>query len=103
MHRIVIFATLLLGACGLVATEINQSRINKLQIGMTRSEAIAVMGSPNKREAYGDTEFLIYRTEIEGPEHLTLTPIAIVRGKVAGWGRNYYESAIKADVTIKTR
>ncbi len=103
MGRIAIFATLLLSGCGLIAADIKQSRINKLQVGMTRSEVIAAMGSPDKREAYGDTEFLIYRTEIEGPEHLTLTPVAIVRGKVAGWGRNYYENAIKADVTVKTR
>jgi hypothetical protein len=74
---------------------------------VTRDEVISVMGSPGKREAYGQTEFLIYRTGLGTTERELYTPIAIVDGKVAGWGRNYYDTAIRskidADVNIRQR
>ena len=75
----------------------------KVQIGMSRDEVVALMGQPQKREAYGKTEFLIYRTSEAG----NFAPIGIVDGKVVGWGRNYYDNAVysnvKADVTVRNR
>jgi hypothetical protein len=80
----------------------------KVQIGMSRDEVIALMGQPQKREAYGKTEFLIYRTDYRGiGERENFTPIAIADGRVVGWGRNYYDntmrSKVDADVTVRNR
>ena len=80
----------------------------KVQVGMSRDEVVALMGQPQKREAYGKTEFLIYQTEYRGiNEAGNFTPIGIVDGKVVGWGRNYYDNAVysnvKADVTVRNR
>jgi hypothetical protein len=50
-----------------------------LQVGIKQDQAIAPMGQPEKREAYGRTAFPIYPTNhtgISDAEHFT--PIAIV-------------------------
>jgi hypothetical protein len=78
----------------------------KVQVGMPRDEVLAVMGQPEKREAYGNTEFLIYRMDWRGgTEKDNFTPIAIVDGRVTGWGRNFYDttmrSKVDANITIK--
>jgi outer membrane protein assembly factor BamE (lipoprotein component of BamABCDE complex) len=82
--------------------------IMKLQVGMSRDEVLSLMGQPQRREAYGSNEFLIYRTDYRGGnESADFTPVAIVNGKVVGWGRNYYDnvarSKIDADITVKNR
>jgi outer membrane protein assembly factor BamE (lipoprotein component of BamABCDE complex) len=80
----------------------------KLQVGMSRIEVMAIMGQPQRREAYEKVEFLIYRTDWAGTtESQNFTPVAIVNDKVVGWGRNYYDqttrSKIEADINIKQR
>ena len=96
-----------LANCGLVTSQVNQRSLMNVQVGMTRDEVISIMGLPQKREAYGRTEFLIYRTGLDGSEQERFTPVAIVDGKVTGWGRNYYDNAlrskIEADVNIRQR
>jgi len=98
---------------------ISQTRtsLNKLEVGMTRQEVVAIMGEPRSREAIGNTEFLLYRTEAPKAVDIygvmgvqsdrELTPVAIVNGRVSGWGRNYYDNAIRtqvnADVTVRSR
>jgi hypothetical protein len=77
----------------------NTRNILKLQVGMSRDEVMAIMGRPDKREAYGKTEFLIYRTDFQyGAEKGDFTPIAFVDGRVTGWGRNYYDDALRSRV-----
>lgn len=94
----------LLAGCNAVIGDINKSRLNSsVQVGMSRGDLIKVMGNPEKREAYGETEFLLYRTAENVYDELGLTPVAVIDGKVAGWGRNYYTNAIKADVTVRHR
>jgi hypothetical protein len=96
----------------LILTTLTANRNNEallsLQVGMTREEVISLMGQPAKREAYGSTEYLIYKTNTTGQsERADFTPIAITNGKVAGWGRNYYDSSLKskieADINVKQR
>jgi hypothetical protein len=91
-----LMASLLIAGCGPTTNNINNSNINKLQVGMTREEVIAVMGNPEKREVYGRTEFLMYTTG-----NFTLTPIAIIDGRLLGWGRRYYDDTIKANATVR--
>jgi hypothetical protein len=99
--------TTLMG-CGLIAANRNNEALLSLQVDMTREEVISLMGQPAKREAYGSTEYLIYKTNTTGQsERADFTPIAITNGKVAGWGRNYYDSSLKskieADINVKQR
>jgi len=90
-----LMASLLIAGCGPTANNITNSNINKLQVDMTREEVIAIMGNPEKREVHGRTEFLMYTTG-----NFTLTPIAIVDGRLLGWGRRYYDDTIKANATV---
>jgi hypothetical protein len=111
MRKSAAFAAIILTqgliSCGLIISQTNNSRLMNVQVGMSRDELISIMGLPKKREAYGRTEFLIYQTGLGATEAERDTPIAVVDGRVAGWGRNYYDSAIKsrieADVNVRQR
>ncbi len=87
----------------------NNQNMARLSIGMLKEDAIAIMGSPDKTEAYslGDKqiEFLLYRTQaVDGAlddVDANFTPVAIEKGKVIGWGRNFYDQTIKLKLEIK--
>ena len=82
-------------------------KLMQLQVGMERQQVLSLIGNPHRREVYGgDTEFLIYETNHWATsEKERYTPILLRSGKVAGWGRNYYDDAIRskieADVRVK--
>ena len=108
--RGMICAVLLLAGCGVVADQrASDARLglNSLELGMSRAQVVQIMGEPFKREAYNGVEFLFYRTERNpdgswgGPR--SETPVAIVGGKLDGWGRNYYDRVVRADVTVRQR
>ena len=64
--------------------------VNKVQVGMTRTEVIDQLGQPQKQEARGATELLFYRTIWQVAEQAKLrTPIAIRDGVVVGFGERY--------------
>ena len=76
----------------------------ELNIGMTKTEVIQVMGEPRKTEAYSmegqNTEFWLYLTEgtIIGDGRMgdkNFTPLAFENGILIGWGRNFYDQALK--------
>jgi hypothetical protein len=96
----VALATTGCGVLNAIQARSNNANLMKLEVGMSRNQVLQLMGQPDKREAYGNSEFLIYRTPSD-----FFTPIAIVDGKVVGWGRNYYDNAIRskieADVTVR--
>jgi outer membrane protein assembly factor BamE (lipoprotein component of BamABCDE complex) len=107
-------AALLLGGCtniydgiyngpSMIVASVNRSSLDKLQVGMTREQAIEVMGEPHLREAYGSREFLIYRTNHREGMADSMTPVAIVDGRVKGWGRNYYDDVRREEIVIKER
>ena len=86
----------------------NAKALTKLQVGMKRDEVIALMGQPEKREEYGKTEFLFYRTDhTQTSDAVDFTPVAIADGKVVGWGRDIYDTAVhskvQADATVRKR
>ena len=71
---------------------------------MTRDEVIATMGKPQIREAYGKTEFLIYRTDLPVPAgNADFTPVALMNGKVTGWGRKPYDEARRKRAEASTK
>jgi len=93
------------GACW---AQRNRDNLNRLGIGMTKSEVREIMGKPYKREASGKTEWWFYQTEHSAyePDYVRYTPIAFEDEKVIGWGRNFYkdipkEYDIKIDQRIK--
>jgi hypothetical protein len=55
------------------------------------------MGPPQRREEYGETEFLIYSADgTSSTALLDFTPIAIVNGRVTGTSRSLYDVVVQA-------
>lgn len=87
----------------------NRSKLVNLKIGMTKNEVINLMGKPSKTEAYEiqgkNFEFWLYLTEYEWLEYSTprpeYTPLAFEGGFLKGWGRNYYDQALRIKQEIK--
>jgi hypothetical protein len=94
--------------------EKNRSNMLKLKIGMPKEQVIALMGDPYKTESYQvdgkSIEFWLYLVEGRGIYDRTLrdsnfTPLAFEDNTLTGWGRNYYDNAlrIKQDVKIEKK
>jgi hypothetical protein len=67
--------------------------VNKVQVGMTRTEVIDQLGQPQKQEARGATELLFYRTIWQVADQAKLrTPIAVRDGVVVGFGDAYLDN-----------
>jgi hypothetical protein len=68
-----------------------------VELGMSQSQVLAIMGEPQRRETHGGTEFLLYATE-EGDKTALLhfIPIAIVDGRVTGLGRHVYDHVVQS-------
>ena len=87
----------------------NRSKLINLKIGMTKNEVVNLMGRPSKTEAYEiqgkSLEFWLYLTEYEWLEYSTpkpeYTPLAFEGGVLKGWGRNYYDQALRIKQEIK--
>ena len=71
---------------------------DRIQIGMSREVVIDYLGTPQRIEKYGTTEFFFYNP------HWTVAigaigrlPIAIADGKVVAFGKSYYEDFKKRE------
>lgn len=99
----IVVAVSVLAGCADLQSSVNAFNTMRLQVGMTRGDVIATMGKPQIREAYGKTEFLIYRTDLPvSSGKADFTPVALVSGKVTGWGRDFYDETRRkrADANI---
>lgn len=105
-----LFSTFILQGCagyGAIA-EKNNSNLLKLDIGETKSRVLEIMGNPHKNEKYQienrNYDVWFYRTA-HTPDYSEtddeFTPVVIIDGKVAGWGRNFYDNTIKIKQEIK--
>jgi hypothetical protein len=94
--------------------EKNRSNMLKLKIGMSREQVLTLMGDPYKTESYHvegkSLEFWLYFTEGKNIYDRTLrdsnfTPLAFEDNTLTGWGRNYYDNAlrIKQDIKIEKK
>ncbi len=108
---------LFLEGCGPVvgiAAAANRNNLNKLEVGMSKSEVRNIMGKPYQREASEQCEWWFYRTNVR--EELfdavrvesDYTPLAFENNCLVGWGRNFYIDRtkrydVKIDQTIKQR
>jgi hypothetical protein len=97
---------LTLASCGTVEGVVGSVRndaINQLQVGMTKEQVWGIMGTPSRREAYGNREFLIYMTARNPFSEKLMVPIAIENDRVTGWGMDYYRHIIRQEVDVKIR
>jgi hypothetical protein len=85
MKILSLFLLILLAGCATSAT-----RTNRLAVGMTKEEAIGVMGTPVVSSAVGETEYLEYRVA-PGSIFRERTPfvIALRNGRVTAFGHPF--------------
>ena len=82
---------------------LNNQNLTTLKVGMTKEEALNIMGTPHRTEVYqvknSKIELLSYLTtkasfeDRVGEKHLT--PVALQDNKVIGWGRRYFDDPTK--------
>ena len=104
---------LLLEGCGGgagIAAAANRDNLNKLEVGMTKSDVRDIMGKPHQREADMEYEWWFYLTNNRDLIYGTFyreedyTPLAFKDEKLIGWGRNFYtEKTKRYDVKIDQR
>lgn len=92
----------------------NRANMLKLKIGMNKEKVLSIMGTPYKTESYSlkdkNIEFWLYLTEGKGLKNPALqdsnfTPFVFEKDVLSGWGRNYYDNAlrIKQDIKIEKK
>ena len=97
-----------------IEAEQNRGNLLKLIVGLTKDQVLAAMGQPYKTEMYvidrKPVEFWLYLTEGKSIHDRRLTdsnftPLAFENGILKGWGRNYYDNAlrIKKEITIEQK
>jgi len=95
----------LIGCSGTGSKDLG-TKLMEVEVGMTQTQVLSILGEPQRRETYGGTEFLIYPTSSNGSA-LDVVPIAVVDGRVTGIGRNIYDNVVRsksqADVGAKKR
>lgn len=69
--------------------------ISNIDVGMTESQVLSIMGQPRKRETYGGTSFLIYGDDAAGG-----VPIGIVGGRVTSIGRAAYDIVVRSQAQL---
>ena len=85
------FALSSLAGCAAESSGATRSDVSNVEVGMTQSQVLSILGQPQMREAYGPTEFLFYTSS-----YGTSVPIAIVEGKVTSVGRSAYEIVVRS-------
>lgn len=85
------FALSLLAGCAGESSGATRPDVSDVDVGMTQSQVLSILGQPQMREAYGPTEFLFY----PGSSGSTV-PVAIVDGKVTSIGRAAYEIVVQS-------
>src|SRR5215510_9148508 len=79
------------GCAGDTSSGPSTASINNIEVGMTESQVLSILGQPQKREAYGGTSFLFY-TDTRGAS----VPVAIVGGRVTSIGRAAYDIVVRS-------
>lgn len=97
----------LVGCYGTIASQ-NNSNLLKLEIGDMKSNVLKIMGKPHRNEKYQINSRIFdvwfYRVAHNPDDKETddeFIPIVIIDGKVAGWGRNFYDKTINIKQEIE--
>lgn len=85
MKTILVWFTL--ASVGLLAGCATADRLNRVHIGMSQSEVIAVMGLPDSKSAQGNIEYLTYYLSNESRPGDQPYSVRLVDGKVESFGR----------------
>jgi outer membrane protein assembly factor BamE (lipoprotein component of BamABCDE complex) len=79
----------------------NRENLDKLKIGMSRVEAIAVMGEPVKDQVYCKPNVLFYYTDTKWSDgNITsdeCTPLVFEKDKLIGIGADFYKDYMQRD------
>ncbi|MDD5458408.1 MAG: DUF3192 domain-containing protein [Phycisphaerae bacterium] len=84
----------------------NRDNLNLLEIGMSKNDVLDIMGKPYQREAFSDTEALLYLTNHSAyvSDSERYTPVVFKNERLAGWGRNFWTyPEQKYDIKIDQR
>jgi outer membrane protein assembly factor BamE (lipoprotein component of BamABCDE complex) len=81
----------LLAGCAGASSGVTTADVSNVDVGMTHGQVLSILGQPQKREAYGPTEFLFYPSSSG-----SAVPIAIVDGKVTSIGRAAYDIVVRS-------
>ena len=92
---VALLACVAVAACAGANNSSTTASISNIEIGMTESQVLSIMGQPQKRETYGGTSFLIYGND-KGPS----VPIGIVGGRVTSIGRAAYDIVVRSQAEI---
>ena len=83
----------------------NRKHAEKLRLGMTKDEVLAVMGEPLRNQKYHRPDIWFYYIETRYGWDFQVTrdeclPIVFKNGVVVGWGKKYYYEVV--EVTGRT-
>jgi hypothetical protein len=82
--------------------EYNQIQIAKIELGLSKSEALELLGSPDiteaKRNAGKELQVMFYRTQHKQSDGITTknecTALLFENSKLVAWGKNAYQTFI---------
>jgi len=88
---------LLSTGCAFYEEKRNLENSKKLRINMTKKQVLAVMGEPVKGQDYSGPNVWFYYTNMAWWDGRTTEdeclPLIFKKGKLDGWGWDYYEKA----------
>ena len=109
MNKVVVVSLLMFFLQG-CSWDTNRKNLNNLEVGMSKTQVLEIMGNPYRREAEGQYEWLLYQTEEYDyawqSESDYLTPLLIKDDILVGWGKNLWTTKeqkydVKIDQTVK--
>ncbi len=89
---LLLFLALFFAGCESMYPAVEKSK--NLRVGMTKEEVLAIMGEPLTEESFCRPNIWFYYVETIWADGLNTEdecmPLVFVDGKLAGWGREYY-------------
>ena len=88
---------LLTSGCAYYEQNRNIENSKKLRLNMTKAQVIKIMGEPVKNQVYSLPNVWFYYIDTEWYDGLTTEdeclPLLFKKGRLIGWGWNYFEEA----------
>ena len=99
MKRIPVVLVMIICLCSCAGVSVKKNNENLMQVdaGMSKTQVVALMGTPQLSELYHNAEgrevqVLYYLTERDYPAAVSIrercTPVVLVEGKLQGWGES---------------
>ena len=98
---LMIFSVFLSSCATYYEAKQNRENVEKLKVGMSKDEVIAVMGEPVKGEVYCKPNVIFYYTETKWSDgNITsdeCTPLLFEKNKLIGFGADFYKDYTQKD------